>query len=370
MLRLKYIGILIVLAIVLSVGTISATAGNPETGITTETMETTERPETIEVVLEEKEDASPSVTTAVSKESSPTETTAVVEQTTTSQTEVMEPEEKDVYVASSALNIRSGPGTNYKVISKVNQGKRLSQIAAGSTWVQVNIDGITGYAYKTFLSENKPEPVETTAPSETQATVETVTEILETTVTPTLEQPQPQSTGYEIKIAEYPWIEAKAINNEYFGSFKGMNFTGRLAYGNSQELIDRKDTVCQVSVFNSNSRAIGTGDCAFIGDHNNQYFSALKHASIGELFYIDTFYGQFLYEVYEIGKVNITYYRDTGEFETWADITGGRGSNILTSGRAPTGERQLVLFTCTGVENERLVLYCKQIAGTVMVGEP
>lgn len=54
---------------------------------------------------------------------------------------------------TTALNLRSGPGTNYSVYYTMPQGAKVYVISyAGNNWYKVNHNGNRGYAYGSYLS--------------------------------------------------------------------------------------------------------------------------------------------------------------------------------------------------------------------------
>lgn len=59
-----------------------------------------------------------------------------------------------VYVTGSMVNIRSGPGTQYHVIGKVNQGCQVTILEQSGGWYKVRLpDGKLGWIYKKLTSK-------------------------------------------------------------------------------------------------------------------------------------------------------------------------------------------------------------------------
>lgn len=74
----------------------------------------------------------------------------------------------------NTINVRSGPGTEYRRISMVAAGKRMAVLGQTDGWYQVAFDGKTGYINADYLipdgaaaGESTPAPVAETAPAET-----------------------------------------------------------------------------------------------------------------------------------------------------------------------------------------------------------
>lgn len=59
----------------------------------------------------------------------------------------------DVEVTASALNIRSGPSSGYRVLGTVTRGTRLRHLGASGSWSKVAFRGGTGYAYSRYLRD-------------------------------------------------------------------------------------------------------------------------------------------------------------------------------------------------------------------------
>jgi uncharacterized protein YraI len=58
----------------------------------------------------------------------------------------------DVQVTASALNIRSGPSSGYRVLGTVTRGTRLLRLGSSGNWTKVRYRGATGYAYSRYLN--------------------------------------------------------------------------------------------------------------------------------------------------------------------------------------------------------------------------
>lgn len=57
----------------------------------------------------------------------------------------------DVQVTASALNIRSGPSSGYRVMGTVARGTRLRLLGTSGNWTKVSFNGGTGYGYSRYL---------------------------------------------------------------------------------------------------------------------------------------------------------------------------------------------------------------------------
>ncbi|GLV63206.1 N-acetylmuramoyl-L-alanine amidase [Bacillus mycoides] len=59
----------------------------------------------------------------------------------------------DYYINASALNVRSGEGTNYRIIGALPHGQKVQVISENSGWSKINYNGQTGYIGTRFLSK-------------------------------------------------------------------------------------------------------------------------------------------------------------------------------------------------------------------------
>lgn len=62
-------------------------------------------------------------------------------------------EGKYLYVAVPSLNVRSGPGSNYKTIERVKKDSKLAYLDKDGAWIKVKVEGsgLTGYVYYKYL---------------------------------------------------------------------------------------------------------------------------------------------------------------------------------------------------------------------------
>ena len=64
---------------------------------------------------------------------------------------------QSMYVNSSnGLNLRKGPGTNYRTVSNIPNGREVDVVDTDGDWVKVEYQGKTGFVSKQYLSEEKP----------------------------------------------------------------------------------------------------------------------------------------------------------------------------------------------------------------------
>lgn len=59
----------------------------------------------------------------------------------------------DYYINASALNVRSGEGTNYRIIGALPQGQKVQVISENSGWSKINYNGQNGYIGTRYLSK-------------------------------------------------------------------------------------------------------------------------------------------------------------------------------------------------------------------------
>jgi len=64
------------------------------------------------------------------------------------------PQVKKMYIIGARANVRSGPGTNYSVISTLSQGTQVKAVGKQGSWYQVTLpNGEVGWIYQTLLRE-------------------------------------------------------------------------------------------------------------------------------------------------------------------------------------------------------------------------
>lgn len=73
-------------------------------------------------------------------------------------------------VTASSLNMRSGPGTDYSIVTKIKSGSSVDVTSTGGGWAVVSYGGYEGYCSMEYLS-----PAQNTESSETTAEVVTTT---------------------------------------------------------------------------------------------------------------------------------------------------------------------------------------------------
>ena len=67
-------------------------------------------------------------------------------------------EDKAGYISGNLVNFRTGPGTGYRVIDKLEKGTKLYVLSVGIDWyhVQVEATGISGYVYGKYVTLKNP----------------------------------------------------------------------------------------------------------------------------------------------------------------------------------------------------------------------
>ena len=59
-------------------------------------------------------------------------------------------------VNTNRLNMRSGPGTSYRVLTTINKGTKLDVISESNGWSKINYNGRVGYVYSIYLDSIQP----------------------------------------------------------------------------------------------------------------------------------------------------------------------------------------------------------------------
>ena len=77
-----------------------------------------------------------------------------------------------IYVTGDALNIRSGPGTDYNVLGQAYYGDSLVVLGKEGTWHLIYYWGVTGYVSGDYTSCTKPDPIPVVPTSAGNAVVE------------------------------------------------------------------------------------------------------------------------------------------------------------------------------------------------------
>ena len=75
-------------------------------------------------------------------------------------------EDKTGYISGNLVNMRTGPGTGYRVIEKLGKGTELVVLSVGIDWykVQVKETGISGYVYGKYVTLKNPGSTPTPEP--------------------------------------------------------------------------------------------------------------------------------------------------------------------------------------------------------------
>jgi L,D-peptidoglycan transpeptidase YkuD (ErfK/YbiS/YcfS/YnhG family) len=60
------------------------------------------------------------------------------------------------YVTATALNVRTGPGTTYKIVITVKQNQAVTVSQTKGSWDKVTVAGKTGWASNQYLTTKKP----------------------------------------------------------------------------------------------------------------------------------------------------------------------------------------------------------------------
>lgn len=162
-------------------------ASNPSAAATTPSG-TAETSETAETTSEEPD------TTEETTEATAAETTEKVT-------------ESELYItvyATTAINVRSGPGTNYDIVKGLNAGDQIDVIAETSNGWYKTYNG--NYVSKEYVSEKKPSATTTTTSKPTQKQTEEETEEVVVVTTTTTEEEvyeSPSGSGNTCTITFY-----------------------------------------------------------------------------------------------------------------------------------------------------------------------
>ena len=64
--------------------------------------------------------------------------------------------QKISYVTASELNVRSGPGTNYKIIGSLRRNAKVEVIGQASEWYKIKYNDGYGYVHTDYITDKKP----------------------------------------------------------------------------------------------------------------------------------------------------------------------------------------------------------------------
>ena len=74
---------------------------------------------------------------------------------TTTESQANKVTNKYLYVNASALNVRSGPGTNYEIVKTLSMGQKVPVYETRGNWVKIQSDPTPGYVHKGYLGTEK-----------------------------------------------------------------------------------------------------------------------------------------------------------------------------------------------------------------------
>ena len=133
--------------------------------------------------------------------------------------------------ASTTINVRQGPGTDYDKLGVLYAGDQVTVVGYNGEWMAFSYSGATGYVLGSLLSETPPAPETTTttqapqtAPPETEPPVETETEApVETDVVieseaPEASEPEEEEVPTTKPVEDKPEEEEKEDDDEEAGA--------------------------------------------------------------------------------------------------------------------------------------------------------
>lgn len=91
--------------------------------------------------------------------------------------------EKNMYVNTSSIYMRKGPGTNYEIIDSLILNSSVVVTGEVEDWYQVKVSGNTGYIAKRLLSDKKTEDTTSRSAEERTAQIEETKKEEQTTIT-------------------------------------------------------------------------------------------------------------------------------------------------------------------------------------------
>lgn len=67
-------------------------------------------------------------------------------------------------VSNVNVNVRSGPGTSYQILTVMNKGTEGTSISSSNGWTKVTVNGVTGYIASQFLSSSSNNSTANSSP--------------------------------------------------------------------------------------------------------------------------------------------------------------------------------------------------------------
>ncbi len=127
-------------------------------------------------------------------------------------------------ITANSVNFRTGPGTNYSSMKKLNKGDTVEYISTSGTWVNVKYNGQTGYVHSDYVSSSS---------SSTQTTTKIVTAT-------TLNVRSGAGTNYS-KIGTLSKGDEVSVISESNGWAK-IKYNGTNAYVSSEYIVSKSDS--------------------------------------------------------------------------------------------------------------------------------
>ncbi|MCJ8008366.1 SH3 domain-containing protein [Lederbergia wuyishanensis] len=128
-----------------------------------------------------------------------------------------------IYSTTDNLNLRTGAGTTYKVVTVIPKGKQVTLISKHGTWYKVTYSGKTGYVSSTYLKQVPS----TTAPKENPQTGQYAT-------TDNLNLRSGAGTKYKVLMVIPKGKVVTLITKQ--GTWYKVNYAGKTGYVSSQYL--------------------------------------------------------------------------------------------------------------------------------------
>lgn len=190
-------------------------------------------------------------------------------------------------VAASQLNMRSGPGTGYSIVTTINNGEYVTVTETNGEWAAVEYNGFTGYCAMNYLvicaetttetSETTTEALETTTETEATETTAVLTEETTTTTETTSEVSETETEEttteitYETEVSDETTStteETEATSTEATADVI-VNSSYASIYGdiNSDGVVSVADAVLLhkyiLGVVSLNMEQLANADCSF-----------------------------------------------------------------------------------------------------------
>lgn len=163
---------------------------------------------------------------------------------------------------TATVNVRSGAGNSYKVVTCVTKGKSVTTNGSSGNWTKVTANGKTGYIYNKYLSTSGSS---TSASSSTSSTTTTSTSSTTVYSTTTLNVRSGPGTSYGIITTMTKG--QSATKTGVSGSWYKVSVNGKTGYVSSKYITTTKPST------SSSSSTTTSGSKTYMGNFKLTFYA-------------------------------------------------------------------------------------------------